>query len=165
MTASKGSDGKLTLIKPSTPRRGKQTQISLNARMNEKRAIDLRQAGMTYAEIGEALGVTEKAAYEYVQRVLALTAQNRENADEVRELELGRLDKMQSRLWNRVLAGDHNADYLILKIMDRRARMLGLDAPQRTEITGADGGPIEVSLDARAALAAQLGIKLEEGDG
>lgn len=154
---------KLTLVKPKTHRRGQQAVASTQARLNEKRAIDLRQAGMDYREIAEALDVSVSVAYEYVERVLALTAQNRENAEQVRTLELERLDKMQSRLWSRVLAGDHGADYLILKIMERRASYLGLNAPQRTEVTGADGGPIEVSMSARAALAAQLGIKLEDG--
>lgn len=33
----------------------------------------------------------------------------------------------------------------LLKIEERRAKLLGLDAPKKTELTGADGGPVEFS--------------------
>ena len=33
---------------------------------------------------------------------------------------------------------------LVLKIKDRRAKLLGLDKPMRTEITGADGGKVQI---------------------
>ncbi|MCT9007035.1 hypothetical protein [Streptomyces rhizosphaerihabitans] len=45
-----------------------------------------------------------------------------------------------------------------LRIMERRARLLGLDMPVRTEMSGPDGGPVQVEnvtvdeLDALIAL-------------
>lgn len=162
--AKKPATKRLAVVKSQVQRRGQQVSDSTQARLNEQKAIDLRLAGMTYREIGDALGVHHKTAEEYVDRVLSISGETVENREKVLALELQRLDRMQSRLWNRVLAGDHAADYLILKIQDRRARYLGLDAPQRTEVSGPGGGPIEVSMDARMALAAKLGIALEEGE-
>lgn len=37
-----------------------------------------------------------------------------------------------------------------LQIMERRARLLGLDQPVKAELTGQDGGSIELAADATA---------------
>lgn len=55
----------------------------------------------------------------------------REPAEEVRQLEVARLDRMMRSLWERVLKGDAVAINACLSIMDRRARYLGLDTPQK----------------------------------
>ncbi len=45
-------------------------------------------------------------------------------------------------LWRRVQSGDDHAIDRALRIMERRARLLGLDAATKTEHTGKEGGPI-----------------------
>jgi hypothetical protein len=57
----------------------------------------------------------------------------------VRELELTRLDAMLLPLWRRVQAGEEKAIDRALRIMERRARLLGLDAPTRGELSGPEG--------------------------
>lgn len=52
----------------------------------------------------------------------------------LRQLELERLDELQSRFWNKALAGDYLAADKVLSIMDRRAKYLGLHEPTRYEI-------------------------------
>jgi hypothetical protein len=99
-------------------------------------------AGATYEAIGRALGVSKTRAYRIVMGALgALAAKTGEDADRVRTLELSRIDAMVLSLWpNR--ANPRVADTLI-RLSERRARLLGLDAPARVEQTGADGGPIK----------------------
>jgi hypothetical protein len=46
----------------------------------------------------------------------------------MRSLELMHLDALQDALWPSGIAGDQGAVDRILKIMERRARILGLDA-------------------------------------
>jgi len=114
----------------------------------ENKALSLRRSGANEAEIAESLGMTKSGAHKAVWRALrraqSLTA---EQADEWVALELDRLDRMQMALWPRALAGDVKAIDRILDIMRRRAKLLGLDAPSRHELTGKDGDPIEVRED------------------
>jgi len=96
-------------------------------------ALRLRSRGMTYREIGEALGVDHSTAYRRAQR--ALTSVVVEAVEEHRTIELLRLDALQSSLWPKALEGNLQAVKAILSIMERRSKLLGLDAPQRTHTT------------------------------
>ncbi len=46
-----------------------------------------------------------------------------------------RLDRLQEALWPKAISGDTRAADVVLRIMNRRARMLGIDAPARIDIT------------------------------
>jgi hypothetical protein len=63
----------------------------------------------------------------------AVNAGCREQAQELRALEALRLDQMQAALWQQATDGDVRAIDRILRIMERRARLLGLDEPERRE--------------------------------
>ena len=100
------------------------------------RALELRKSGHTYEQIADDLGINVSAAYRHV--VLALQAireKTNEAADEVRTLEITRIDTMIGVLWPRVLKGDYLAMDRVIKLMERRSKMLGLDAPAKSEIT------------------------------
>ncbi|HKJ76511.1 MAG TPA: hypothetical protein VKA64_04830, partial [Gammaproteobacteria bacterium] len=97
----------------------------------------------------------------YVSRALAeINAKTAEDAEEVKRLELERLDRMLLSLWPKVTNGDPQAVEKALKVSERRARLLGIDAPTRGELSGPGGGPLEVS--GFAALMRQME---EGGDG
>lgn len=95
--------------------------------------LRLRRDGWSYRAIGEHFAITHSSVYERVQKALHDTVA--ESADEVRTLELERLDKMQARLEAKIEAGDMKAIATALSIMDRRAKYLGIDAPAKTEVT------------------------------
>jgi transposase len=95
-------------------------------------ALDLRKRGKTYREIGEALGVSHVTAYEWVGS--ALTATLREPSEAVRQIEAERLDALIKAIWpgaTRENNPDYDAVDRVLKVMDRRAKLLGLDAPTK----------------------------------
>lgn len=99
------------------------------------RALDLRAAGNTFESIAQTMGYTDKSrAYKDVMAALADIT--REPATELLTLELRRLDELQLRLIPDL--DDDNmrgaAVQTILRIMDRRARYLGIDAPEKKEI-------------------------------
>lgn len=119
--------------------------------------LELRRRGLTYRQIAAQQGVkSQKTAYEAVQRALADAIQ--EPAAEVRQIELDRLDEYMRHAL-RVLATPHlvvsqgvvaehpvtgepladdqpvlQALDRLLKISERRARLLGLDAPARSRV-------------------------------
>ncbi len=106
-------------------------------------ALELRKAGVSYEAIASRLGYRDRSgAYRAVTAALKLTL--REPAEELRTLELERLDAMLLALWRRVQAGDEKAVDRVLRIMERRARLLGLDAPLRSELTGSLSAPFDL---------------------
>lgn len=113
--------------------------------MAERRveALKLRQAGASYREIGRTLGIDAMTAHSDVKAAVAeLNEQQNELAIEVRRLELERLDRMQLALWKQAMDGNQGAHDRVLRIMERRAKLLGLDAPTRAELTGKDASPL-----------------------
>lgn len=93
-----------------------------------RKAIELRKAGATYDKIAEALGYENRSgAYKIV--VGALRDLVQEPAQELRTLELERLDAMTLAIWARAQKGELAAVDRLLKIGERRAKLLGLDAP------------------------------------
>ena len=59
-----------------------------------------------------------------------------EPATQLRDMEVARLDRLLMGHWTKAIGGDVNATRTVLSIMDRRAKLLGLDAPQRIDLTG-----------------------------
>lgn len=107
----------------SSPRR-------IAAAQRAAKAIELRSRGATFAVIARRLGYAgRQGAADAVMR--ALDATLREPADELRTLDLMRLDKLWCATYPRAIAGSHTATLACLRIMDRRARLLGLDVPQQ----------------------------------
>jgi hypothetical protein len=100
-------------------------------------ALELRKEGNTYARIAEMLqeqGITKtpRAVEKAIKR--AISEITREIAEEVKVLELERLDMLLVPAMEKAVAGDLAAIDRVLKIMDRRARYLGLDVtPARDE--------------------------------
>lgn len=97
----------------------------------QKQAVALRIAGATFAQIGDRLGVTAQAAHKMVVKALADTAKKTaESAEQLRQMELQRLDALQASLWPDAMRGDEQKVDRVLKIMAQRAKLLGLNAPE-----------------------------------
>lgn len=100
------------------------------------RAYELRIAGLTYRQIGRELGVSHVTAFTYVKEELdALREECRELAETYRDMELERLDHAQKAIYAGVLKGDLGSIDRLLRIQERRSKLLGLDAPVKQDIT------------------------------
>jgi len=116
---------------------------ALAARDLETRATELRLAGKSFRTIARELGCTPSGAHGAVSRALDRTLSSaNEHAAHLREVELARLDAMLTGLWDRAISGDVPAVNAALRIAERRSRLLGLDAPERRELSGPEGGPL-----------------------
>lgn len=99
-----------------------------------KQAMELRLSGLTYVQIGEVMGVSKQAAHHLVLAVLAATRRRTaEVAEDVRDLEVARLDALVGALWDK--REDPRVADSILKTMERRAKLLGLDAASKSEVS------------------------------
>ena len=98
------------------------------ARYRQVRVVELVMAGWTYDAIAREVGFRSKGS---VSKAFwrALSAREESNVRTYRALEVSRLDALQLCLWDRAMAGDVTAVSTILRIIDRRIRVLGLDRP------------------------------------
>lgn len=130
------------------PRRNSPTSRANSvARERERQAFELRKSGATVYQIADELGITPQGVSSILKRVLERTARvAEEDAVDVRSLEVERLDAMLLGLWPQARSGHEGTVDRVIRIMQRRADLMGLDAPRlsRSEVTGREGGPIEV---------------------
>lgn len=119
------------------------------AARKQQEALTLRMAGLGYDAIAKKVGYANRGtAWRAVETALEQSRQ--EKADQVLELELARLDRMQQQHFVSAAQGDRAATHTVLKIMDRRAKYLSLDNPTMTDAV-VEGTTL------LAALAAQIG--------
>tara|TARA_Y100000401_G_C8301723_1_gene214499 strand:+ start:586 stop:1038 length:453 start_codon:yes stop_codon:yes gene_type:complete len=94
-----------------------------------------RRQGMTVSEIAESLDTTHSQVSNALESAYrALHAED--EATIARQVDLERLDELHSAYWAAAKEGDIKAADFILKTMDRRAKMLGIDAPIQTQTDG-----------------------------
>lgn len=102
------------------------------ARWRQAEAVRLASKGMDYDGIAKAVGYANRGtAWRTVNK--ALQAHTVADVDQLRERELERLDRLQVLLWLQADQGDLKAVDKILKVIDQRCRLLGLDRQCRCE--------------------------------
>jgi hypothetical protein len=105
-------------------------------------ALELRASGASFRQIGEALSVSKPRAFRIVRKALDELIQHcQDTAERVRTLELYRLDRIRLSLDPK--KGDPRVADTLIRISERVAKLHGLDAPQRIEASGPNGGPIQ----------------------
>lgn len=95
------------------------------------KAVELRKKGLNYSEIGFQFGTSKSQAYSFVQKGLAILRNElRESAQDALVLELARLDDIVKTNYDSAIEdGNVRAQDQLLKVHDRRAKLLGLDNP------------------------------------
>ena len=115
-------------------------------------ALDMRSRGYSYTDIAKALGVSRSTAHKYVTTELdKIREETRASAEQVRGLELSRLDRLWRRAEELLDSDDDDGAKAIgaaLRIMERRARLLGLDA-QVEQVAGSVTLTVEVPSPAK----------------
>jgi hypothetical protein len=102
------------------------------------RAWDLRCQHLTYREIGAELGIDPSTAYDEVQRAAQMIPT--EGAAEMKQAMLDEMDRMSRHLWSVVGRQQSNdgpglqAIAQLLRVQERKARLMGLDAPKRRAV-------------------------------
>lgn len=120
-------------IDPTKPKKAKRSNgaktnaVTIAAKIKAAKALELRKEGLSFEEIAQECKYNSKqAAYDAVKR--ALDAVIREPATDLIRLDLERLDVLFTPVYLKAQAGDTDALSAALKIMERRAKMLGFDA-------------------------------------
>lgn len=112
---------------------GKRTVNQAARAERQKKALALRLAGLSYPEIAATNGTATSTAYADIQA--AIRDIPRAEADQLRQEESMKLDRLQRSHWEKAIKGNLGASEFVLKVINRRIRLFGLDAPQQVEVS------------------------------
>jgi hypothetical protein len=122
--------------------RGKSSATSIARAERDRDWIELRRQGLLESEIASRYEVRQqtvsKAILKYVRNLPAIAA------DDLRRIEAERLDALTAALAPAIAKGDPRSIEAAVRISERRAKLLGLDAPNTHRITGPGDGPVQI---------------------
>lgn len=116
----------------------KARQVELSRRRYQ--AVQMRIAGVSPTVIAERLGYgSPQQVSNDITRALRTAAKQEHMASEqLLHLEIDRLDRVMAAIWPKVLKGDVTAAETALKIINKRAMLLGLDQINRNGVADTD---------------------------
>jgi hypothetical protein len=145
--------------------RSKQAKVDIAKR--EEQIVALRLRAISFAVIGRTVGISRQAAQRAFQK--ALQRNTNKTIQTHHRSELAELEMEQSRLWQTLDQEKDNWKAVVAcmaainRIHIRRARLLGLDAPQKLDIQGLyRSGGDEMSAVRMARQAAYESLSLED---
>jgi len=132
--------------------KGKTNANGLIAHEKAVVATKLRLGGAKYQEIANHMGISVAYAYQLVRRELDdYKNQAQENVEQIREMELSRLDELFKTFYAKARDGDDKAADTCMKIMaQRRKYYADLEAPKELMLTGDPNRPIHISHEEKA---------------
>ncbi len=124
-----GTDGnEIEIANPSRVR------AKMSGMERSRRAIALKLAGASYAQIAENLGYHDASgARKAVVRGMKSSLQ--ESSTELRRIHYGRLEHMLMLVWPDVNKGDLQSMQAALNVMDRMERLYGLNAAEKIDVS------------------------------
>lgn len=101
-----------------------------------RRIVNLFLAGARVDEIARTMNLSRETVYRERRAALQSAMPLRDKAQaELVEVELQRLDRLQRAHWEAAVKGGIGSSKIVLACIDRRAKMLGLDAPVKVDAT------------------------------
>lgn len=124
----------------------------------QQRAYALRLEGKTIREIAAELGCSAMTTYRMVEAEIERQMATRDaSVKRQQSIVADRLDRLIREVWPRVEQGDVMAIAQVVKIEERRCKLLGLDEPQRVQTTlEVEGLPNHELM----AIAARMGLQV-----
>lgn len=124
---------KVKPAKAKQPKSMKPHSTRILLQQKRRQALEARKAGATYQQIADNLGYTHaSAARKAVLKAFGDVIQ--EPVNELRSLQVERLNHMLLRIWQRVDAGDLDSMAMALRIIDKIDALIGTEAAQQLEV-------------------------------
>lgn len=151
-------------------RKRKNRPVNIRAAERRIRAVELRREGKTFVEIATALGISRTRAFQLVTEAIDETNDLLvTETKKLRQRQQDRIAALVKALWKKATKdGQVGAVDRVIKLLEREARLAGLDAAEKFEHSGPDGGPItidEIRSDVSARLTALARQRRGSGDG
>ena len=118
------------------PTRGQRIDVAAR----RAKAVQLDLAGVDYERIAEQLGYKspDQVRADIYRSLEAHLKTQRLQLELHVQRELDRLERLQAAFWGPAIQGDAKAAAVIMKIMERRAKMTGTDSAIKVEVTTID---------------------------
>lgn len=144
------------------PSKCKTSPSRLLAAQRRQKALKLRFEGYSFSEISEEIGISRQRVGKIVREELDRYVSGAEKlTKDMVDSELTKLVILEDAAWGAAMAGDVSSIMTIVKIMERRAKLLGLDK-KRNSNTG-DQEPFETQTQARyVVMTVPLNVTEEE---
>jgi hypothetical protein len=126
------------MAKSNLGRNSPTAQRRIEAKERALKALELRKKGVRYEQIAQQLGYSNRGnAHKAVMKELKLLAKEcLEEAAQVRDLELQRLDDLFLAAWKAIADGSESAIDRALRVSESRRKLMGLDAAQKVDVNG-----------------------------
>lgn len=100
-------------------------------------AYKLKTEGYSWYEIAEELGISEGHVQTLISERIALAADLVDIGSKrhILGMELDRLDRLQRAVWPTAMTGDVRSVEAVLKVIDKRTKLLGLDQVTNQTVT------------------------------
>ena len=136
--------------------------IKITAAERRDKILRRRADGATFRQIASEEGVSERRIRQIVKEGFdRLLDSNNELARDLLTKSVKHLDDLLEAVWDQAMEGDVRAVTAALAVIDRRTRLLGLDAPTKSEsrmqFAGLVAAPAELEQRVQA-----LGLTLEQ---
>ena len=130
----------------------KTAPAKIPAAIRREKALKLRAKGMSIRAIAGKLGVSKSQVQRDIVKELQAAAEERKKiAGLIIDLELAKLDELEQEAWKHIAAGELSAIDRVLRSMERRAKLLGLDKTGEAGDTGSLGDLVAVLEQMREA--------------
>lgn len=123
--------------------KGKSKAASDRVRASKRRgeAFEYRIAGLSYSKIADKLGISTSRAHSLVAEALKESQESvKDLANRHRQIQHARIEKLVAALWSDAVAARsveerRRSIAQIVKLLDRQAKLWGMDAPKLVEAT------------------------------
>lgn len=110
-----------------------------------KRALQLRCDGFNIRQIAAHMQLSVGRVHALIDE--AIKEIPSEERERLRRIECERLETLYKAGMQGVRKGNPQMIRALVAVVDRHCKLLGLDAPTVTELTGKDGGPVALSIE------------------
>lgn len=132
-------------------------------------ALGLRLAGASYSEVADTLGLANPMiARDLVEKELALRADDSDKRDALRREEAARIERLIRSVWPKA-TNPNDPEHLpaartALAMVDRHARLLGLDMPTEVVVYTPTTSEIDAWVATMVSSASVIDGEVEEAD-
>ena len=115
----------------------KTAPAKIPAATRREKTLELRASGRSIRAIADKLGVSKSQVQRDIEKELQAAAEGRKKiAGLIIDLELAKLDALEEKAWEHITDGELSAIDRVLRSMERRAKLLGLDKTGEAGDTG-----------------------------
>lgn len=132
-----------------TPATSRSSPRTLQRLEREARIIELRNRKMTLSQIGADLGISKQAVQVHLDRIMARSVDKTDTgAEKLRTRQLAEALELRGRLFDVINSDAEPVEIVaavkaLVGVQQHEAKLVGAFAPEKRELSGPNGGPLQ----------------------